>query len=336
MVGSLHSHRRRRIWSSENFNHSVDVFVRDRLAGVTRRVSVGPGGRQANAGSFGPAISANGRYVAFVSAASNLVAGDTTPSYDVFVRDRSAGVTRRVSVGAGGLQANGSSFGAAISPRGRYVAFISSASNLVAGDTNHASDVFLRDRGAGLTSRVSVGPGGRQANGASDSPTTAVSANGRYVAFDSFASNLVAEDTNHANDVFVRDQVVGVTRRVSLGGAGRQANDDSYSPSMSANGQYVAFHSYASNLAPNDAGRGASDVFVRDRSAQTTILVSIGRGSRQANGPSFGKAMSADGRHVTFDSIASNLVRRDTNRRSDVFVRDKFGDSLPHSLATHP
>jgi len=189
--------------------------VRDRMLQVTRRVSVGPAGQQANADSRDPAISAGGRFVAFYSDASNLVAGDTNGTGDVFVRDRRAQLTRRVSVGPGGQQANGLSDDVAISAGGRFVAFQSGASNLVAGDTNGTGDVFVRDRVAQVTRRVSVGPGGRQGNSSSSSP--AISADGRFVAFLSRASNLVAGDTNNAWDVFVRDRMLQVTRRVSVG-----------------------------------------------------------------------------------------------------------------------
>jgi Tol biopolymer transport system component len=199
-------------------NNDFDVFVRDRKAQVTQRVSVGPGGQQANGNSFEPAISADGRLVAFSSGASNLVPGDTNGTSDVFVRDRKAQVTRRVSVGPGGQQANGESLKPAISAHGRLVAFSSGASNLVPGDTNGTSDVFVRDRVAQVTRRISVGPGGQQANGGSHSP--AISADGRFVAFVSRASNLVAGDTNGASDVFVRDRVAQVTRRVSVGSGG--------------------------------------------------------------------------------------------------------------------
>jgi Tol biopolymer transport system component len=127
---------------------------------VTRRVSVGGGGKQANSGSRGPAISADGRFVAFWSFASNLVAGDTNGIQDVFLRDRVAQVTRRVSVGPAGQQTNDESFEPAISAHGRFVVFASLASNLVAGDTNGHYDVFVRDRVAQVTRRVSVGSGG--------------------------------------------------------------------------------------------------------------------------------------------------------------------------------
>jgi Tol biopolymer transport system component len=186
-------------------NQAIDVFVRDLSTGVTRCVSVTRQGMPASRNSYEPVISANGRYVAFESQAKNLVPGDTHHNCDVFVRDLSADVTRWVSVGAAGAVTNGQSYFPAISADGRYVTFQSDASNLVAGDTNRAGDVFVRDRSAHVTRRVSVGPGGRQANDFSYG-RAAISADGRYVAFSSGATNLVAGDTNHSRDVFVRDR----------------------------------------------------------------------------------------------------------------------------------
>jgi Tol biopolymer transport system component len=297
-----------------------DVFVRDRVAQVTERISVGPGGQQANGNSHSPAISANGRFVAFLSGASNLVAGDTNGIGDVFVRDRVAQVTRRISVGPGGQQANRGSQDTAISADGRFVAFISFASNLVAGDTNGIGDVFVRDRVAQVTERISVGPGGQQAN--RGSLDTAISAHGRFVAFRSSASNLVAGDTNGHADVFVRDRVAQLTQRVSVGAGGHQANSGSFVPAISANGRFVTFYSSASNLVAGDTN-GTFDVFVRDRRAQVTQRVSVGPGGQQANNESFEPAISADGRFVAFWSGASNLVAGDTNLDADVFVRDR-------------
>jgi archaellum component FlaF (FlaF/FlaG flagellin family) len=173
------------------------------VGAFTQRVSVATGGTQGNGDSFIPAISADGRYVTFQSIASNLVPGDTNSTFDVFVRDRRSGTTQRVNVATDGTQANGDSFSLAISADGRYVTFQSIASNLVPGDTNDRTDVFVRDLRSGTTQRVSVATGGTQANGDSDIP--AISADGRYVAFESGASNLVPGDTNHSEDVFVRD-----------------------------------------------------------------------------------------------------------------------------------
>jgi Tol biopolymer transport system component len=303
-------------------NGAVDVFVRDRVRHVTRRVSVAPGGGQANGSSSSPAISADGRYVAFASFATNLVAGDTNAAEDVFVRDRVRHVTRRVSVGPGGSQGGGRSSSPAISAHGRYVAFDSSARNLVPGDTNRARDVFVRDRVAKVTRRVSVGRGGQQADRRSF--FAAISAHGRFVAFQSFATDLVAGDTNGSVDVFVRDRVRHVTRRVSVGPGGDQANGESFGAAISAHGRFVAFVSFATDLVAGDTN-GSVDVFVRNLLGKVTRRVSVGPGGDQANGDSFGAAISADGRHVAFESSAGNLVPRDTNRIEDVFVRDLVG-----------
>src|SRR4051812_35146460 len=188
-----------------------------RVADVTTaRVSVDSSGQQAYDRSNGPKISADGRYVVFDSHASNLVADDTNGWADVFVRDLMTGVTRRVSVTSSEGQANRARLFAAVSADGRYVAFASDASNLVAGDTNHTGDVFVRDLVKGVTRRVSVSSNEGQTTREGWSGDGALSADGRYVVFSSAASNLVPGDTNHRRDVFVRDLMKGVTRRVSV------------------------------------------------------------------------------------------------------------------------
>ena len=298
-------------------NDMWDVFVRDRALGTTERVSLSSTGAQGNSGSTGVAISANGRYVAFSSRTSNFVAGDTNGREDVFVRDRMTGTTRRVSVRSSGGQANGHSYGAAVSSTGRYVAFYSHASNLVTGDTNGVTDVFVRDRTTGTTRRVSVRSNGAQAN--SESYVESISADGRYVLFTSWASNLVAGDTNGEPDAFVRDRATGMTRRASVASGGTEANGESGGWAISADGRYVTFSSWASNLVAGDTN-GEPDVFVRDRATGTTTLVSASNVGTAAGGG--GSAISADGRYVTFDSWASNLVAGDTNDVVDVFVRD--------------
>ena len=282
--------------------------------------------------SVSPAVSASGRYVAFTSSADDLVAGDTNRSLDVFVRDRGTGRTERVSVRAGGGQARRTLLGSgqpAISGDGRYVAFTSAASNLVSGDTNGAVDVFVRDRVADRTVRVSVGRGGAQAR--DDSSLPAISADGRVVAFVSAARNLVAGDSNRAPDAFVRDLVRGTTERVSVSTAGaqvrqpvRQAAD--FRPALSADGAIVAFASPSSELVRGDRNR-AVDVFVRDRSAGTTSLVSVDSGGGQRReADSRAPSVSADGRLVAFDSRAA-FDAADANRASDVYVRDREGAS---------
>jgi len=227
-------------------NGDVDVFVHDTVTGETSRVSVDSSGNQGNGFSYWPSISSDGRFVAFVSWASNLVAGDTNGAWDVFVHDTVTGETSRVSVDSSGNQGNGDSFSPSISSDGRYVAFHSWASNLVAGDKNEVNDVFVHDTVTGVTTRVSVNSSGKQGKGSSENPS--ISSDGRFVAFHSNATNLVAGDTNGAYDVFFHDTVTGVTSRVSVDSSGNQGDDVSYSPSISSDGRYVAFSSEATNL----------------------------------------------------------------------------------------
>ena len=298
------------------------VFVPSVLGalGDTTRVSVDSGGIEANGTSYEPSISADGRYVAFYSDASNLVPGDTNGARDIFVHDRNSGNTTRVSVDSSGVQANAGSGYPSISADGRYVAFRSIASDLVAGDTNGMGDIFVHDRNTGITTRVSVDSGGAEGNGYSYRPS--ISAEGRYVAFCSFASNLVAGDSNGNYDIFVYDRVNGSTTRVSVGSGGTEANGYSNEPSISADGRYVAFYSSASNLVAGD-NNGMNDIFVHDRVSGSTIRVSVDSSGVQADAGSEYPSISADGRYVTFESDASNLVAGDTNGRFDIFLHDR-------------
>lgn len=297
------------------------VFVRDRKTGATHCASVDGAGNPGNGTSRFCSISADGRYVAFASCATNLVAEPTTWEWDVFVHDRQTGTTTLASVNDGGQGGNAWSYIPAISGDGRYVAFVSFATNLVAQNTNGLANVFVRDLQTGKTSRVSVGLSGGPANFHSDS-TLAISLDGRYVAFDSVATNLAAGDTNGTSDVFVHDRQTGITTRVSVDGAGNQGNGGSYAAAMSADGRYVAFHSSASNLFPGDTNDWA-DVFVHDRQTGSTSRVSVDSTGTQANFPSEWPVMSPNGRYVTFMSFAGNLVGGDTNERADVFVHDR-------------
>jgi Tol biopolymer transport system component len=187
--------------SGDTNSSTADVFVRDLQTNQTSRVSVASSGTQGNDFSSSPSLSTDGRYVAFISEASNLVSGDTNGVADIFVHDRQTGQTSRVSVASSGTQGNSGSFAPYLSPDGRYVAFQSTASNLISGDTNNRDDVFVRDWQTGQTSRVSVASNGTQGNGSSFNPSP--SAAGHYVAFESFANNLVDGDTNSVTDVFV-------------------------------------------------------------------------------------------------------------------------------------
>jgi Tol biopolymer transport system component len=296
-----------------------NVYRKDLLTGQLTRVSVALAGQLPDGDSQHASISADGTKVAFVSFATNLVRGDTNDTGDVFVRDLTTGVTRLVSIGMGGHPANGLSFPPSISGNGRFVAWGCFASNLVAGDTNHVEDVFVRDLAHGVTRRVSVSSTGAQGNNSSDGGP--LSADGRFVAFESHASNLAPNDSNGREDVFVRDVVAGITKRISLTSDGHQANSDSGSPDISADGRFVTYTSFASNLVAGDTN-GALDIFVRDRSNGATTRVSVATGGAQANGTSLDSAISADGQHVTWTSDATNLVADDTNAATDVFARD--------------
>jgi hypothetical protein len=293
-------------------------------AQVTTRLSLSSLGVEGNGDSDGSAISADGRFVAFLSHASNLVPGDTNGGYDVFVRDRLLGTTERVSVDSLGGQANQPSDMVAISADGRFVAFYSAATNLVLGDTNNSRDAFVHDRLTGLTERVSVNSAGAEGNQSSGYPggqRLAISADGRFVAFDSLAFNLVSGDTNAVTDIFVRDRLLATTERVSVDSNGAQADLDSHWSSISGDGRFVAFWSNATNLATGDTN-GASDVFVRDRVSGTTQRASVSTGGGQADGGSGAPQLSSSGRYVAFYSNATTLVGGDTNGVSDIFWRD--------------
>jgi Tol biopolymer transport system component len=298
-----------------------DCFVRDHGKGTTERVSVASDGGESNGACAGPAISADGRFVAFYSTASNLAQGENNGAWDIYLHDRVDGTTTRISRGLGGGAANGPSEDPAISADGRLIAFESRASNLVADDDNDRMDVFVHDRSIGTTTRVSVGRNGAEANGDSRDPD--LSPDGRFVVFDSAASNLVPNDTNRKRDIFIRDLVTNKTQRVSLNSGGTQGNGDSGNPVVSANGRFVAFDSRARNLVKGDTN-GSADIFLRDRKNGTTVRISVSSSGRQATGGwSVDPTISDNGRYITFESAATNLVPRDTNGRWDVFLRDR-------------
>jgi len=291
--------------------------------GDTTRVSVDSAGGQANAPSRRSVISADGNYVAFTSEATNLVSGDTNDLPDVFVHNRQTGVTERVSVADDESQANSwSEDPPAISADGRYVAFVSMASNLVSGDTNNIMDVFVRDRQLGQTTRVSVDSSGAQTSG--DEWTNfgglAISGDGRFVVFTSNVTSLVTGDTNGAEDVFVHDRQTGATTRISVSSSGEQSNASSYSGSISGDGQLIAFTSGATNLVSDDTN-GVSDVFVHNLSTGETTRASIGPDGQQADKVSRGPAISGNGRYVAFSSEAQNFVSTDDIWEA-VYVRD--------------
>jgi hypothetical protein len=299
-----------------------DVFVRDRLTGTTTLVSVSSAGVQGNglsSVSDSSPISADGRYVVFYSSASNLVLADTNLVRDVFLRDLQTSTTTRVSVSSAGVQGNGVSSQPTLSADGRYVAFYSSADNLVSGDTNLARDCFVRDLQMSTTIRVSVSSTGFQGN--AESSGVVISADGHTVAFYSDANNLVGGDTNVFRDVFVRDLQTNTTSRVSVSSVGVQGNKLSSGPGLSADGRYVVFYSDSTNLVSGDTN-AVRDVFLRDRQTSATTRVSVSSSNAQGNARSEATAISGDGLFVAFDSDATNMVSGDTNLVRDTFLRD--------------
>jgi Tol biopolymer transport system component len=316
-------------------NGVQDVFLRDRAADTTERVSLASGGAEADgpSGSLGLGgwlvgrldISDDGRFVAFMSHATNLVPGDINDASDIFVRDRQTGTTERISVASDETQATSSSNEmVAISGDGRFVAFDSFASNLVDDDTNFL-DVFLRDRQAGTTELVDISTGGEQGNGMSRRAD--VSDDGRFVVYESFATNLVGGDGNDQSDIFLRDRQAGTTQRIStaLGGGG-DADGESGTPRISADGRFIAFLSEATNLVAGDTNN-VEDVFVYDREAGTISRVNVDSAGFEANSESVSAGgtigISGDGRFVTFTSRATNLVAGDTNDEPDIFLHDR-------------
>lgn len=285
------------------------------------RVSVGVSGQgNAPSGSSAPELSPDGQAVVFASDATNLTVGDTNGNRDVFLRDRAAGTTTLMSVAETGGPANGSSEAPVISAGPMYaVAFRSSATNLLpVADTNGQSDIFLQPGDPMMfpTELMSVASDGSPALGFNNAPS--ISADGQLVAFFSFAANLLPGDTNGEADVFVK-AMGGSIERVSVADDESESTGRSESPSISADGNRVAFYSEGS-LAP--VPTSGQDIYVRDRLAQTTLLVSVGMGGTAADGGSMSPSISADGRFVTFASSATNLVPGDTNGTQDVFVYD--------------
>ena len=213
--------------------------MHDRVSGETTILSIANDGTRVNSGS--PSISSDGRYVAFTSRAANLITGDTNERVDVFVHDRVTGETTLVSTASDGTQGNGDSNSPSISEDGRYVAFESEASNLVIGDTNENRDVFIHDRVTGETILAFISIDSTVGNNLSGYPS--ISANGKYVAFQSWASNLVTDDTDENWDIFVHNVDTRETQRVSVLSDRDQGNLGSVSPSISADGRFIAFTS---------------------------------------------------------------------------------------------
>jgi Tol biopolymer transport system component len=379
-------------------NACTDVFVHDRATAITARVSLTSTGIQGNGESYDATISGDGRYIAFTSAATNLVAGDTNGMVDVFLHDRTSVRTLRVSYAFSSRQqgdgesyspaisrdgkvvvfvtaatnlvpilgadtngffdiyayvhdglmngntmrvskvndafGNGHSYAPAVSGDGRYIAYLSSASNMVlndSSDTNGLRDVFVKDRISGLITRVSVSSAGNLADG--DSGAIAISDDGRYVAFESSATNLVGDDTNGKWDIFLHDRQTMKTVRMSIASDGREGNESSFAPTVSGDGRFVAFHSLATNFCEDT--NGVRDIFVHDRLARHTLRVSLADNGTPSAGDCLTPVFSADGYVLAFASVAANLGPWDANGTWDVFTVRVPGQAVPSVTADH-
>lgn len=312
-------------------NGAADIFVRDRLTRSTQRVSIATTGAEANGASYGPDISADGRYVAFDSDASNLVPGDTNGVPDAFVYDRQDRTIERVSVGPGGAQLAQGGTAPDISGDGRYVSFSTGSLFLQEGDENLCDEVLVRDLETGSVESATVTPGGAPSRGiCTYGSFSDLSHDGRTVTFESMAHDLVQRDTNGTWDIFVRDLEGDVTERVSVATGGSEGNWSSYDPSISADGRYVAFSSYASNLVPEDANasattNGGGDIFVHDRHTGRTERISVKSYGAGAESPDASHpAISPDGRAIAFVSVSADLAPGTNDaKRFAVFLHDR-------------
>jgi hypothetical protein len=288
--------------------------------GITTRVSVSAEGQAGNSDSYGAAVNADGRWVAFASRATNLVPTDTNGVSDVFLYDTVLGSTERISLSSDGVEGLAYSESPALSADGQVIVFQSLATNLVPSDTNGVMDIFVHDRATSATSRLSIASDGSQSNGASTTP--AISGDGQVIAFESSATNLVLSDTNGVADIFVHNRITGITERLSLGVAGAESNGAATSAALSADGHYVTFSSIANNLVVSDTN-GVADVFVYDRTTGITERVSVNSEGEEANDSALAPTISGDGTRIAFESAADNLVPDDTNERSDIFVHER-------------
>jgi Tol biopolymer transport system component len=308
---------------SEDSNEKRDVFVHDQKSGETIIVSMAwrdtIWSDSGNSHSFTPSISADGRFVAFVSSATNLVPRGTNGYMHIFVRDLEGNQTLLISVDSAGIEGNGNSSNPSISGDGRYVAFWSNASNLVSPATSGYQHIFVHDRIEGETFLISAASDGTEGNGGSNNPS--ITADGGLITFESNASNLVPEDNNDDTDIFVHHRLTGQTDRVSVASNGTEANHISTYPSISGDGRFVSFSSRANNMAPvgdNDFFK----IFLHDRLTRQTSLVSASWDGSLANADSSRPSISGDGRYLAFESLASNLVPGDANGCSDVFMKE--------------
>lgn len=304
-------------------NDAPDVFLRDAQTGTTERVSVATGGAQAGAGAYGGAVSADGRFVAFTSDSTNLIAGDTNGVTDVFLRDRTANTTIRVSVRNGGGQADDASFLTSMTSDATKIVFSSDATNLIGTDVdqNFSTDVFVRDLSLVKTQRISVGTDGSE--GDVDSTGGSISDDGRYVVFLSNASTFDAEDSGVYQDAYLRDRTLATTTRISVAPDGTETDSDTTNALISGDGGTVALESDATNLVDPAVDGLQTQVYAAPRGSTTFDRASVATDGGDPDDYTFLSGISDDGRFVLFQGGASNLVGDTLLGVSNSFVRDR-------------
>jgi len=310
---------------SDDHNGERDVFVRDLHVGQNTRISVNMNGGDANGDSYSPSISDDGNRVAFGSSARDLVPGVSSWNSDVFVRDLPLGTSWHVSLGHDGAPGDANSWGATISPNGHTVVYVTGASNLLPGESYDGVEVFVWDFDTQQNTLVTVAHDGGDSDNRSGIPSP--DHGGDYVSFYSRATNLVDDDTNGQDDVFVRSIPGAVTERVNLSTDGEQTIDlGSWHPATSLFARYVTFLSDAPNLVEDDTN-GVGDIFGRDRWLGVTTRLNVSPGGVEADDYSSNPLITPDGRYVVFESSATNLVPDDGNGVRDVFIA--WGPAVP-------
>jgi len=295
-----------------------NVYLRDRATNMTELVSIASDGIHRNSYHLSESVgvSANGRHVTFTA---RWQQDESTNGSDVYVRDRATGITELISVPG---EENRDSLGTSISDNGRYVAFSSTATNLVSADINDSRDIFVRDRVTSTTERVSIASDGTEANGGSGEPS--ISGDGRYVVFTSEANNLVPNDTNGVADLLLHDRATGTTKRINVANDGTQSSfsfDGYYGFKLSGDGQYIAFGSNDS-LSAEDTN-SFIDIYVYDQVSDSVELVSKAYDGSPANLISLYPSISSNGRYVSFISMASNVVEGGIPQGIGAFVYDR-------------
>lgn len=306
-----------------NDNNAVwDVFVKNITTGIITRVSTDSTGAEANGTSYTmeAKFSPDGKKVVFESQATNLVSGINNGVYQIYVKNLEDGSIVCASTTAAGVQGGGNSQEARFSPDGTKVIFYSEASNLIAGDTNGVMDIFIKNLTDNSITRVSTDSSSAQADGDSFEPEYAP--DGTKILFKSRATDLVDDDTNMAEDIFVKNLTSGIVTRISTDATGNESNGDSYNAHFSPDSTKVIFRSNASNLVDVDTNGGTEDLFLKNLNDETIIIVSTNSIGEQGNSDSYRGSFSSDGTKIIFDSDATNLVDDDTNGVSDIFIKD--------------